>query len=592
MAASALASDASIGAVRAPSLSSVWVVALAGCAAAASSFALVLTSDAASGAVGEPLVFALLSSWITIAYVLGGLIAWLRRPASRFGPLMIAAAFANSLTELSWTTSDVPFTIGQALQLLPPVLFLHVFLAYPSGRLQGRFERRLVLTAYVAAIGLQVVAMSLGGFGPHNLLEVASDAGARLTVMRFQLVAVSASCLFGVGVLAVRRRRAGRPLRGSLALLIDAFALGLVMIAFFLLSYAFGGPAVREIRWATFATLGVAPVAFLVGLLHDRLARSAVGELFLELREDSAPADLRDSLARALRDPSLTLAYWLPEFGTYADQAGRPVELPNADGGRAMRLIDRDGARVAALLHNPALEDEPELLAAVTAAAGIALERARLSVELRARVDELRGSRARIVEAGQRERQRLERNLHDGAQHRLVALSLQLGLLEEELAGDRSATAQLERARGEIDTSLDELREIAQGIHPAVVSGHGLAVALEQLAARAAVPVRLKVEIEERLPEALEVAAYYLIAETLANVGKHAQAAMATVEVTRSNGRIQVEVFDDGVGGADTERGSGLRGLADRVEALGGRLRVWSPHGGGTRVRAEIPCEL
>ncbi len=362
------------------------------------------------------------------------------------------------------------------------------------------------------------------------------------------------------------------------------------MIAFFLLSYAFGGPAVREIRWATFATLGVAPVAFLVGLLHDRLARSAVGELFLELREDPAPADLRDSLARALRDPSLTLAYWLPEFGTYADQAGRPVELPNADGGPAMRLIDRDGARVAVLLHNPALEDEPELLAAVTAAAGIALERARLSVELRARVDELRGSRARIVEAGQRERQRLERNLHDGAQHRLVALSLQLGLLEEELAGDRSATAQLERARGEIDTSLDELREIAQGIHPAVVSGHGLAVALEQLAARAAVPVRLKVEIEERLPEALEVAAYYLIAEALANVGKHAQAAMATVEVTRSNGRIQVEVFDDGVGGADTERGSGLRGLADRVEALGGRLRVWSPHGGGTRVRAEIPC--
>src|SRR5215218_8617899 len=183
MAASALASDASIGAVRAPSLSSVWVVALAGCAAAASSFALVLTSDAVSGEVGEPLVIGLLSSWITIAYVLCGLIAWLRRPASRFGPLMIAAGFANFLTELSWMTSDVPFTIGQALDLLPPVLFLHVFLAYPSGRLQGRFERGLIVTAYVAAIGLQVVNMSLGGFGPHNLLEVASDAGARLTVM-------------------------------------------------------------------------------------------------------------------------------------------------------------------------------------------------------------------------------------------------------------------------------------------------------------------------------------------------------------------------------------------------------------------------
>jgi signal transduction histidine kinase len=184
----------------------------------------------------------------------------------------------------------------------------------------------------------------------------------------------------------------------------------------------------------------------------------------------------------------------------------------------------------------------------------------------------------------------LERNLHDGAQHRLVALSLQLSLLEEQLVGDSSATTQLARARDEIDTSLEELREIAQGIHPAVVSGHGLAVALEQLAARARVPVHLRVEIEGRLPEALEVAAYYLVSETLTNVGKYAQASRASVEVMRSNGTVRVEVVDDGVGGADTQGGSGLRGLADRVEALGGRLRIWSPRGGGTRVQAEIPC--
>jgi signal transduction histidine kinase len=255
-----------------------------------------------------------------------------------------------------------------------------------------------------------------------------------------------------------------------------------------------------------------------------------------------------------------------------------------------VRLIERDGVRVAALVHDPALSDEPELLDAVTAAAGIAIEKSQLNVELRARVEELRGSRARIVEAGQRERQRLERNLHDSAQHRLVALSLQLSLLEEQLAGDRSAAAQLAHARREIDTSLDELREIAHGIHPAVVSGHGLAVALEQLAARAPVPVHLSVEIEGRLPEEVEVAAYYLISESLANIGKYAQASTATVEVARDNGHVRVEVVDDGIGGADTEDGSGLRGLADRVEALGGQLRVWSPRGGGTRVRAEIPC--
>jgi len=339
-----------------------------------------------------------------------------------------------------------------------------------------------------------------------------------------------------------------------------------------------------------FALIGLAPVLFLIGFLRARFARSAVADVFVALRADPAPAELRDALARALRDPSLTLVYWLPEFGTYANLDGREVNIQELGAGRAVTLIDQGGSHVAALLHEPALKEEPELLRAASAAAAISLENGRLQTELRARVEELKGSRARMVEASQKERQRLERNLHDGAQHRLVALSLQLGLLEEELAGDRSATVQLERARGEIDRSLDELRQIAQGIHPAVVSGHGLAVAVEQLAARAPVPVRLNVEIEERLPEALEVAAYYIVAETLANVGKHAQAATATVEVTRGNGRINIEVCDDGVGGADTERGSGLRGLADRVEALGGRLRVWSPRGGGTRVRAEIPC--
>jgi signal transduction histidine kinase len=311
--------------------------------------------------------------------------------------------------------------------------------------------------------------------------------------------------------------------------------------------------------------------------------------LFVELRADPAPTDLRDALARALRDPSLTLAYWLPEFRSWADLEGRPVKLPSS-GGRGTTLIDRDGAHVAALLHDSALADEPELLDAVTAAAGIALENGRLNVELKARTEELRGSRSRVIEAAQKERQRLERNLHDGAQQRLIALSLELGLLEERISGDREARLRLDQARREIATSLEELRDVARGIHPAVVSGHGLAVALEQLAAKAPVPVRLNVKVEGRFPEHLEVAAFYLVSEGLANIGKHANATAATVEVARRNAHVVVEVVDDGIGGADTELGSGLRGLADRVEALEGRLRIWSPTGGGTRLRAEIPC--
>jgi signal transduction histidine kinase len=565
-------------------------IGVAGVMAAGCAFALAVTSEAVRGELGEPLVIAFLGNWVTVSYVLGGLLAWAHRPASRFGPLMIAAGFVNFLVTLSWTTSDVMFTVGQALDLVPPVLFLHVFLAYPTGRLQGSLERALIAVAYAAAIGLQLFRMAFGGFGPNNLLELTPNPEAGLAAVRVQLLAVSACCLVGVGILVARRLRAGRPLRRSLALLVDAFAVGLLMIAVLFLSHVFDGPAIDQLRWATFAVLGLAPIAFLVGLVHDRLARSSLGELLLELRTEPGPADLRDGLARALRDPSLTLAYWLPDFESYVDRDGKAVELPGPGSGRSTTLIDREGTRVAALLHDPALDEEPELLDAVTAAAGIALENARLHAELRARLEELRGSRARIVDAGQTERKRLERNLHDGAQQRLIALSLELGLWEDGLQDDPDASRRLEQARREIATSLDELRDVARGLHPAVVSGHGLEVALEQLAARGPVPVRLNVDVEARMPERLEVAAFYLVSESLANIGKHANATRATVDVARTDVRVVIEIVDDGVGGADTELGSGLRGLADRVEALEGRLRIWSPKGGGTRLRAEIPC--
>jgi signal transduction histidine kinase len=196
-----------------------------------------------------------------------------------------------------------------------------------------------------------------------------------------------------------------------------------------------------------------------------------------------------------------------------------------------------------------------------------------------------------VIDAGQRERRRLERNLHDGAQQRLIALSLELSLLERRLAGDPEATRGLDQARRQIALSLEELRDVARGIHPAVLSGHGLEVALESIAARAPVPVRLTVELGGRMQERLEVVAYYVVSETLTNIAKHARATHATVDVAREDGQVVVDVVDDGIGGADIEGGSGLSGLADRVEALGGRLRVWTPHDGGTHVKAEIPCE-
>jgi signal transduction histidine kinase len=591
MAALAIAASSDRGAASAASRASVsWAIAIVGCAAAAVSFTLAVAGEGVGVELGEPLVIAVLAALLTLSYVLCGLFAWRRRPTSRFGPLMIAAGFVNFASTLVWSTSDVPHTVGQAIDLVAPVLFLHVFLAFPDGRLRGRFVRALVVAAYGTAIGFELVRMHFGDFGPHNLLAGHANSKVEEVVRDIQLTMVSVSCLIGVGVLAVGRWQAGRPLRRSLAVLVDAFALALIMIAYLFLSVAYGGPWVAQIRWAAFITLAFAPVVFLAGLLQARLAQSALGDLVVELRADLAPSDLRDALARALRDPSLELAYWLPEFATYSDVDGRPLDIGDLGRGRATTLIDRKGEHVAALLHDPSLQDEPELLGAATAAAGIAVENGRLQAELRARLEELRGSRVRVIDAGQKERQRLERNLHDGAQQRLIALSLDLSLLEQRLAGDPEAMMRLDQARREIALSLEELRDVARGIHPAVLSGHGLEVALESIAAHASVPVRLTVELEERLQERLEVVAYYVVSESLVNIAKHARATWATVDVGRDDGQIVVEVVDDGIGGADTERGSGLRGLADRVEALDGRLRVWTPRGGGTRVKAEIPC--
>jgi signal transduction histidine kinase len=585
MMASALAHDAGLRIGRTPPRAYVWALAAVGLVAPIYT-AIVGVTESQVSAVQLGLL-----EWISIPYILVGLVAWFRRPESHLGMLMIAGGFAMGLSTLQFEGQDHLFTVGALFDIVPAALFLHVFLAFPDGRLSSRFERTLVGTAYALAIGFQFAKLALGAGPSDNLLTISSQIGAAGVVENVQLLSLSTVLLAGVGVLANRQRREGRSRRTPTALLIDSFGLGLLLAAalFVVVSFEPLNPAFRPIQRATLLVIGLSPFVFLVGLLDARLARSAVGELMIELRGNLAPADLRDALARALRDPSLTLAYWLPDFQIYVDLDGRPVVVPATDG-RATALIDRDGAHVAALLHDDALDDERDLLDGVTAAAGIALENARLHAELQARLEELRGSRARVIAEGQKERQRLERNLHDGAQQRLIALSLDLSRLGQRLTTVPEAQARLDEARQEIALSLEELRDVARGIHPAVLSGHGLEIALESIVAQAPLPVRLHVELDGRLQESLEVAAYYVVSESLANVGKHARATAASVEVGRLRKHVVIEVIDNGIGGADTERGTGLRGLADRVEALGGRLRIWTPAGGGTRVRAEIPC--
>jgi len=329
------------------------------------------------------------------------------------------------------------------------------------------------------------------------------------------------------------------------------------------------------------------------GLLRSRIGHGNVGALLIGL-ERSPAASLHSALVQALKDDSLAVLFWLPDRRLYVDEEGRPALLPETSGDRAVTLVEAGDEPLAALVHDAALLDDPELLDAVVVAARFALENARLQAELTAQLVDVRESRLRIVTAGDEERRRLERNIHDGAQQRLVSLALSLRLAERTIAGDLDpavAAVFADVVEG-LQLAVSELRELASGLHPAILAEDGLAPALESLADRTPVPVKLDVAaVGGRLPPEIELSAYFVASEAVANAVKHAAASWIGISAHRSNGRISIKVEDDGVGGADPT-GSGLRGLADRVAAQGGRLQVESADGLGTRIVAELPCEL
>ena len=437
----------------------------------------------------------------------------------------------------------------------------------------------VVIIGYVAAVGLQVVILMLGGFNDLHLLTVVKRPAAAEAVQNVQLLTLSALALIGVVLLWRRWRSLPRwQRRLPTQIVINCFSLSLVMLAALLLAGRSSFQASRSSGWQPSQWPGWRHSPSLRDFSMRASPRRVSENILVQLQANPAP-DLRELLAQALRDPTLSLIYWLPQYGSWADQDGNPTTLPEADSGRRVTLVKQNGEPVAALVYDATLGEEPELVEAVSAAAAIALENGRLEAELRARLQELHGSRTRVVEAHQNERRRLERNLHDGAQQRLVALALELGLLAEQADTDPVTQTRLKRARSEVAQSLDELRDVARGLHPAVVSGHGLAIALESLVAVTPLEVQLKTDGLPRLPEHLEVAAYYVVSESLTNAAKHARASQVTVEVKVVDNTLIAEIVDDGIGGADSERGTGLRGLADRVEALNGQLRIWSAAG-------------
>jgi signal transduction histidine kinase len=535
--------------------------------------------------VGLDVVFSL----VGFSFAAFGLVAWRRRPDSRSGMLMTATGFAFFASPLlSQVDGDLAATV---LVLLVDVwIFFFVALLLTlltSGRLQPGLDRWLV-ASYAVPLGLlQVVWMLFAELDGKNLLAVFPDEDVAHVVDRTQRGLLACLCAVTVVVIALRWWSTTGARRGALLpSLAGAFAL--LCFTALLVNDLLAGTRSQVLLWLAACSLVTVPAAFLAGLLRSRLARASLAELFFGLGSMRGE-DLRLALAKTLGDPRLQIAYPQPDGASYADATGEPVALPAPGGDRAVMPIERDESEVAALVYDAALDDDPELVDAVRAAAAIAIENERLQAESHARLAELKASRERIVTAGDAERRRLERDLHDGAQQRLVAIALQLRLLKNRIHDDTSAQRLVATASDELALSLAELRELARGIHPAVLE-HGLAAALDSLASRSTVATTLSFEARERLPEQVELAAYFVASEALANVTKYSQAEHATIRVWRNGEAASIEISDDGVGGADQTRGSGLRGLVDRVEALDGELRVSSPRGAGTTVTARLPC--
>jgi signal transduction histidine kinase len=537
---------------------------------------------------------------IGLGFVAVGLFAWYRSPENRVGMLMVATGFAWYVGQLARTDPPLLFSIGFTLENLYVGPAVHLLLAYPSGRLDGWIDRGLVACTYAAVtLGFVPVALSVSSaaYGcagcPENVFLIADDPSFGYSWLDVLSVIGIAVPLAVVARLFQRWQRASRPLRRTVTPVFLAGGALMVTLATLLTLALLGGSMelIDAVFYASLPALALVPYLFLAGLARGRMLRGrGLGRLVRRLGTSLERGELRAALAEALGDPSVELAYWLPDSRHYVDAEGRPVELPGPDSGRSVTEVDREGRRIAAIVHDPTLLEDPERVREAGAAAALALENERLEAELRAKVEEVRASRSRLVEVGWRQRRRLERDLHDGAQQRLVSLALTLRMARDRLGPDGGdAGLLLDRSREELDLALSELRELARGIHPAVLADRGLNAAVATLADRAPLPVEVRQVPAERLPEHIELTAYFVISEALTNITKYAAASQAWVSVTHANGRLLLEVGDDGVGGADVARGSGLRGLADRLDAIEGRLYIESEPGRGTTVRATMP---
>jgi signal transduction histidine kinase len=499
-----------------------------------------------SGGLDASLVVADLA--VGLVFISCGAAVSYRRPADRIGLLMTGTGFA-------WFLGGI----------IPAALFLHrgplahVMLAFPTGRLPGRFARLAVIGAYVDG-------------------TIEAIARFELATITLAIAVVAAACW---DVL----RASGQVRRGRATGLTAAFGLSIVIV----LGSA-GRIAGLGVDRSVLVAYELVLAAIAVGLTWDLLrggwSEAAVTGLVIELGERTETGTLRDRIANALGDPSLTIGYRVGEAGRFVDETGRPVLLPPRGSGRSMTPVGPEGEEIAFLVHDESILGDRRLVESVAAVARIALTNVRLQAEIRDGVAELTASRRRIVKAADAQRRALEEDLQSGAGRRLLALEALLGRAESQAIGD--VADDIGAINSDLRGAEAELRDLAGGVYPSFLIEGGLANAVRELAHRIDVPASVDLP-EERFPPLVEATGYFVCSEALANVAKHAEASSVVIQATRSNDRLRFVIADDGVGGADLSLGSGLRGLVDRVEALGGKVSVHSPAGNGTRLIADLP---
>jgi signal transduction histidine kinase len=550
---------------------------------------LALTVSGPTPSASPTTILELLVGW---SFVACGVYAWGRRPDNPIGRIMAAVGLAWLVGRalhfggVAWS-----FTAGVWLTDMWPAGLALFLLAYPGGRRMTGSDQTILGLFLLFALPLELAWLVVWdpASGPGNALAVWPNVGLADGIDGAQRVVVVLAILLLIATLAHRWYVSTAPMRRMMTpILAGGFALLIGSMTTVLAKF---GISAEPMIWSVLIAYIAVPIAVVGVTFRARMARGALAELVIELGTTPAPARLQDALAHALADPSLQVAFWSRPANAFLGTDGAPVPMPPADSRQVVTVLERGGIPLAAIIHDAALLDDPGLVASVATAVRLTVENERLQAEVEAQLEEVRASRARIVAAGDAERKRLERDLHDGAQQRLVALMLALRIAQGSLESSEGPGLRLTlaQASAEAKAALSELRDLAQGIHPQILSEAGLETAVESLADRAQVPVTVEIGSRERYVPAVESAAYFVVAEALTNVTKYAVASHVLVRAAWRDGILTLEVSDDGIGGADPSAGSGLRGLVDRLAVIDGTLEVVSPTGGGTRLLAQIP---